>query len=117
MNAHTTIEAVPQAIPNVLEYGPAVRVHYPEEVGVRLSIRCDLMAFRDRAALGLQRCSQESACALQEASRLATLYALANMPTKALFQMHNAVRSLIDAATAIESAVSKPRAGGADARG
>lgn len=120
MNAHTTISAEPPVIPNVLEYGPSVWTHYPEEVGVRLAIRCDLMAFRDRAAIGLMRCSQESATSLQEAARLATVSALANMPTRALFQMHNAVRSLIDAASSIEAAIAKPRharAGGDDARG
>jgi hypothetical protein len=119
MNAHTTIAApVPDHIPNMLEHGPSVWLHYPQETGVRLSLRCDLMAFRDRAAVGLMRCCSDAAPALQEASRLSTLYALANMPTKALFQMHMAVRSLLDAASSIEACVAPARkSGGSDARG
>lgn len=120
MNAHTTIEATLEPVPNIPEHAPAVWVHYPQEAGVRLSLRCDIMAFRDRATVGLMRCCDEAAPTLQEASRLATVVALANMPTRALFQMHNAVRCLIDAATSIEAAVAKPRraqSGGDDTRG
>lgn len=114
MTVHAPIAAALEPVPNIPEHAPSVWAHYPDETGVRLSIRCDLMAFRDRAALGLQRCSSDAAPTLQEASRLATLYALANMPTKALFQMHNAVRSLIDAATSIEASLKR---GGGDGRG
>jgi hypothetical protein len=104
MNALTRIAAEPalSPLPNVLEYGPAVRVHYPGETGLRLTLRCDLMAIRDRATVGLMRARSDAAITLQEAARLAGLYALANIPTKALFQMHSATTSLVDAATAIE---------------
>jgi hypothetical protein len=114
MTVHAPIAAALEPVPNVPEHAASVWAHYPQENGARLSIRCDLMAFRDRAAIGLMRCSGEAAQTLQEASRLATLYALANMPTKALFQMHTAIRSLLDAATAIEASLKR---GGGDARG
>lgn len=104
-----------EPVPNGPEYAAAVLAHYPQETGVRLALRCDLMAFRDRAAVGLMRCRSDAATTLQEASRLATIYALANLPTKALFQMHLATRSLIDAASSIEACTSQ--AGGSDARG
>jgi hypothetical protein len=108
MNAQTTIvaEHALQPVPNVREYAPSVWVHYPDEHGLRLTLRCDLMAFRDRATVGLMRCCAEASATLQEAGRLAGLYALANIPTKALFQMHVAARSLIDAASSIELSIS-----------
>jgi hypothetical protein len=106
-----------EPVPNIPEQAAAVWVHYPHENGARLSIRCDLMAFRDRATVGLRRCCADAYPTLQEASRLATVYALANLPTAALFQMHIAVRSLIDAASAIEACHRPAKAGGRDARG
>ncbi len=105
MNALTSIVAEPclAHVPNVLEHGPAVWVHYPQERGLRLTLRCDLMAMRDRATVGLMRSRSDAAITLQEAARLAGLFALANIQTKALFQMHVAVSALLDAATAIEA--------------
>jgi|GEM_PF-7032772 len=105
MNAHTSVApAKIEPVPNTIEYAAAIFAHYPQEAGIRLAMRCDLMAFRDRAAVGLMRCRSEAGPILAEASRLATIYALANIPTKALFQMHRAAQSLLDAASAIEAA-------------
>jgi hypothetical protein len=114
VNAHTTFAAALAPTPNEPEYATAVLAHYPDETGVKLTLRCDLMAFRDRATIGLMRCSADAAPTLEQASRLATIYALANLPTKRLFQMHIAVRALLDAASAIEAASKR---GGGDARG
>jgi hypothetical protein len=60
MNAQTTIAPATalDPVPNLPAHAPAVLAHYPDETGMRLSIRCDLMAFRDRATVGLMRCSQ-----------------------------------------------------------
>lgn len=102
-------------IPNVDRYAPAVTTHYPGECGLSLTLRCDLMAYRDRATIGLTRCCDEAVPALREAERLAQLACLAGTSPRALAHMNFAVRSLIEAAQNIEAACKL--AGGNDARG
>ncbi len=76
-------------------YRATVSVHYPNSDALALSLRSELMALRDRTSAALRRCCPEAEPTLIEANRLASLSALADVPTRTLAFTKVAVESLL----------------------
>lgn len=87
-------------------YRATVSVHFPNSDELSLSLRSELMALRDRTSAALRRCRAEAEPTLMEANRLASLTALADVPTRTLAFTKLAVDSLLFSAQMLQRAAS-----------
>ena len=113
MNAPANIRQ-PRAIrvdetPQEAAHRASISIHCPNQDEMQMAARVDIATIRDRASAGLSRANDSAAVLLAEIARVGTMAVYAPLPASKLLRIRAALQLTMEAARAMERALTDGR--------